>query len=180
MFSSSNVIIFIKFIDATAFKGVIISRLFYDPECTDCADLGMISDIIRYIISWLGPFFAFAQSVFVIVDVQVGVKWRENKEIKLNFCRNEIQFVQMLCPQINSSKDARYIEHASQSVPDRKFENQSMPDRKFENKSVPDMKKATKAYQIKICKAKLARYKICSQSMPIARYEICKPKDSRY
>ena len=47
-------------------------RLFYDPECTDCADLGMISDIIRYIISWLGPFFAFAQSVFVIVDVQVG------------------------------------------------------------------------------------------------------------
>ena len=165
MFSSSNVIIFIKFLDATAFKGVIISRLFYDPECTDCADLGMISDIIRYIISWLGPFFAFAQSVFVIVDVQVGVKWRENKEIKLNFCRNEIQFVQMLCPQINSSKDARYIEHASQSVPDRKFENQS----------VPDMKKATKACQIKTCKAKLARYKICSQNMPIARYEICKP-----
>ena len=170
LFSSSNVIIFIKFLDATAFKGVIISRLFYDPECTDCADLGMISDIIRYIISWLGPFFAFAQSVFVIVDVQVGVKWREIKEIKLNFCRNEIQFVQMLCPQINSSKDARYIEHASQSVPDRKYENQS----------VPDMKKATKACQIKICKAKLARYKICSQSMPIARYEICKPKDSRY
>merc|ERR1719458_2429180 len=30
----------------------------------------MISDVIRYIISWLGPFFAFAQSVFVIVDVQ--------------------------------------------------------------------------------------------------------------
>ena len=44
---------------------------------------GMISDIIRYIISWLGPFFAFAQSVFVIVDVQVGVRpplmtcWRQ-------------------------------------------------------------------------------------------------------
>ena len=47
--------------------------MFYDPECTDCADLGMISDIIRYIISWLGPFFAFAQSVFVIVDVQVKI-----------------------------------------------------------------------------------------------------------
>jgi len=49
---------------------VVFLKMFYDPECTDCADLGMISDIIRYIISWLGPFFAFAQSVFVIVDVQ--------------------------------------------------------------------------------------------------------------
>ena len=61
--------------------------MFYDPECTDCADLGMISDIIRYIISWLGPFFAFAQSVFVIVDVQVG-----RKTIQID--RNPVQLFQ--------------------------------------------------------------------------------------
>ena len=150
LFSSSNVIIFIKFLDATAFKGVIISRLFYDPECTDCADLGMISDIIRYIISWLGPFFAFAQSVFVIVDVQVGVKWREIKEIKLNFCRNEIQFVQMLCPQINSSKDARYIEHAS--LPDIAYAAKAcqLPGMKYVSLRIPGTKhvnQRTKDYE---------------------------------
>ena len=64
-------IFFLKIL--SAFKAITILRMFYDPECTDCADLGMISDIIRYIISWLGPFFAFAQSVFVIVDVQVKI-----------------------------------------------------------------------------------------------------------
>ena len=64
--------------------------MFYDPECTDCADLGMISDIIRYIISWLGPFFTFAQSVFVIVDVQVGVTGEKSIQID----GNSVQFLQ--------------------------------------------------------------------------------------
>ena len=65
--------------------------MFYDPECTDCADLGMISDIIRYIISWLGPFFAFAQSVFVIVDVQVKIiKIKKKKLHRLLQERNSI------------------------------------------------------------------------------------------
>ena len=66
--------------------------MFYDSECTDCADLGMISDIIRYIISWLGPFFAFAQSVFVIVDVQVTIIKMKKKNFT-DYCRKGIPSV---------------------------------------------------------------------------------------
>ena len=52
---------------------VIFLQLFPpDPECTDCADLPMISDIVRYIIMWIGPFFTFGHTIFAIVDTQVG------------------------------------------------------------------------------------------------------------
>ena len=83
-------IFFLKIL--SAFKAIIILRMFYDPECTDCADLGMISDIIRYIISWLGPFFAFAQSVFVIVDVQVKIIKLKKKNFT-DYCRKGIPSV---------------------------------------------------------------------------------------
>ena len=45
-------------------------RMFYDPE-SDGVDLEMISDIVRYILTWLGPFFSFGHGLFVLVDMQV-------------------------------------------------------------------------------------------------------------
>merc|ERR1719153_1991254 len=47
----------------------IFLRLFYSP-CDTCVDLALISDIIRYILSWIGPFFTFGHGVNMLVEIQ--------------------------------------------------------------------------------------------------------------
>ena len=44
--------------------------MFYDAD-SDGVNLEMISDIVRYILTWLGPFFSFGHGMFTLVDMQV-------------------------------------------------------------------------------------------------------------
>merc|ERR1711892_839905 len=47
---------------------VFFLRLFYDPDSK--TNLAMISDIVRYILCWMGPFFNFGRAIIGFITVQ--------------------------------------------------------------------------------------------------------------
>ena len=81
-------------------------RLFYNPDMT--TDLAMISDIVRFILTWFGPFFPFGRSFLGFVSVQ------ENN----TRCMNQVQLDQLetTCQLFREAPGEYFLPPISQSA----------------------------------------------------------------
>ena len=57
----------IKYLGVVGPIAVFFLRMFYDPDMK--TNLAMISDIVRYILCWIGPFFNFGRAVIGFINV---------------------------------------------------------------------------------------------------------------